>query len=210
MEELITSTNTLPKGKLNILLPLEFFNQIIGSLITDFAIQYPEITVNCQHYSEHYPELDHQYDLVFVLHETNLPASNWIGRTLLSFPQAIYSNAEDLPELIDVADVCNKHAVVANISEEWHFRAEDNVITVPPKVALVLSSPEMRVTAAQRQLGLVKLPNYVGDNSEGLIAVPLSHQITAQQLTVLYQSRNIPMKTRIFLDYFQSNIGYLS
>jgi len=210
VEEMINSINVEPKGKLNILLPLEFFNQVIGSLITKFAVQYPDIVITCQHYSEQYPEFDHQFDLVFVLHENTLPTSNWIGRTLLSFPQAIYAGNNLHSYSTNVSDLESEFAIVANENEQWYFRLDDSSKIITPKIGMVLSSPEMRVSAAQRNIGLVKLPNYIGDNSAGLITIPLPHQVVAQQLTLLYQSRNVPAKTRIFLDYFQSHIGSLS
>lgn len=210
VEELITSANVEPKGKLNILLPLEFFNQIIGSLITDFAAQYPDISINCQHYSGQYPEFDHQYDLVFVLHEGSLPASNWVGRTLLSFPQGIYVSNEQGCRVTAFSDLAKELAIVATNEELWHFRVGGNTRIISPDITMVLSSPEMRLSAAQRGIGLVKLPHYIAENNSGLSALSLSHQVVAQQLTLLYQSRNIPAKTRIFLDYFQSNIGLLS
>jgi len=210
VEEMINSINVEPKGKLNILLPLEFFNQVISSLITEFAVQYPDIAINCQHYSEQYPEFDHQFDLVFVLHENSLPTSNWIGRTLLSFPQAIYVGNNQNYCSANISELESELAIVANDNEQWYFRVNESSTTIKPKIGMVLSSPEMRVSAAQRNIGLVKLPNYIGDNSDTLIAVPLPYQLVAQQLTLLYQSRNITVKTRIFLDYFQSNIGCLS
>ena len=94
VEEEIGSFIYEPKGQLNILLPLEFFNQIISEVLTDFAKRYPKIKLHCRHYSGSIPESDLPYDLCFVLHESGLPASNWIAKTLLSFPQSIFA-AED-------------------------------------------------------------------------------------------------------------------
>ena len=68
-EASISDFATLPKGKLKILLPLEFFNQIMAELISEFALIYPDVSIHCQHYSEEIPEQDLSFDLIFVLHE---------------------------------------------------------------------------------------------------------------------------------------------
>jgi DNA-binding transcriptional LysR family regulator len=89
VEEELSSSLNQPQGKLNILLPLEFFNNIIGTLIGDFIRRFPKIHIHCQHYSGSVPEFDPKFDLCFVLHEQSLPASNWIAKELLRFPQSI-------------------------------------------------------------------------------------------------------------------------
>jgi DNA-binding transcriptional LysR family regulator len=210
MEALISSVNAQPKGKLNILLPLEFFNQVIGSLITEFAFQFPDLEINCQHYSSQYPEFDYQYDVVFVLHEAELPSSHWIGRTLLSFPQSIYAPIySDITSLVEPDDLSDKVSVVANSGEQWRFRDDSLQLSIQTKAGMVLSSPQMRIEACQRGIGLVKLPDYIAQKNTQIKALVLTQPVVAQQLTLLYQSRNIPVKTRFFLDYFQNKIGCL-
>jgi len=210
IETLIDDAETKVKGKLSLLLPLEFFNKVISSLIIDFALTYPEIEIHCHHYSTIYPDFNHQYDLVFVLHEQELPNSNWIGKTLLSFPQSIYAATDGkLTNGVDSKQILAERAVLATENEQWLFRNHGQVQIVEPKLALVFSSTEMRVQACQRAMGLLKLPDYIGKNSPGIEPIRLKLPVVAQQLTLLYQSRNIPTKTRVFLDYFQSKIGCL-
>lgn len=211
IEEVVQEVHNKVKGKLYLLLPLEFFNKVISALITDFALQYPDIEIHCHHYSTAYPEFDHQYDLVFVLHEEPLPTSNWIGKTLLSFPQSIYTSKNHYENYSIPMTLLNDHAAIMSSEDErWLFREKGNLSIHSPKTAMVLSSAEMRLEACIRNIGLVKLPGYIGENNPNIKAVLLERQVAAQQLTVLFQSRNIPMKTRTFLDYFQSKIGCFS
>jgi DNA-binding transcriptional LysR family regulator len=83
------------------------------------------------------------------------------------------------------------------------------------KGRVVLASPEMRLQACQQSLGLSKLPDYLLPRlseqleQSRLQKITTTHPLVAQRLSVLYQSRNIPVKTRTFLDYFQSHIGQL-
>jgi DNA-binding transcriptional LysR family regulator len=211
MENLVHDTQNKVKGKLSILLPLEFFNKVISALITEFAFQYPNIEIHCQHYSSIYPEFDHQYDLVFVLHEEALPTSNWVGKTLLSFPQSIYVNKSQVAGFSrTVEELVNHRAIASSENEQWLFRNKDSVQVFLPNITMVLSSNEMRLEACQRGMGIVKLPDYIGRNNQKIQSLNIDEKVMAQQLTILFQSRNIPAKTRTFLDYFQSKLGCLT
>ncbi|MDO6444538.1 LysR family transcriptional regulator [Colwellia sp. 1_MG-2023] len=211
MESLVHDKQNKIIGKLSILLPLEFFNKVISALITEFAFKYPDIEIHCHHYSDAYPEFDHQYDLVFVLHEKALPTSHWIGKTLLSFPQSIYVHeSADLGNKNAIEELVLHKAIAASESEQWLFRNKDNVQVFTPNIAMVLSSNEMRLEACQRGVGIVKLPDYIAKNNPKLNVLSLEHNVMAQQLTILFQSRNIPAKTRTFIDYFQSKLGCLT
>ena len=219
VEEEIGSLINEPKGQLNILLPLEFFNRIISVLITNFAKLYPSICLHCHHYSATMPEFDYQYDLTFVLHEGQLPESSWVAKTLLNFPQSIYAGEKaDIAHIKKPEDLENEMAILSEENQQWLFRDKQNVQIVPMQGRIVLSSPEMRLEATKQNLGIAKLPDYVCQSNDdefnklncGLKRLNLTKAPMAQQLSVLYHSRSIPIKTRIFLDYFQSNIGQLS
>lgn len=212
-EASISDFISLPKGKLKILLPLEFFNQVMAELITEFALLYPDISVHCQHYSQETPEHDLTFDLIFVLHEQSLPSSNWIAKTLLSFPQAIYAAQQrKFPKQISPQQLIDSDCILSQENQLWFFRGSKNTMAIAPKTFMMLSSPEMRLAAVKRNLGLAKLPEYLvnGDRENHLVKrLLLENPPVAQQLSVLYQSRSIAKKTRVFLDFFQSNIGCL-
>jgi len=214
VEEELGALISQPKGKLNLLLPLEFFNRVMSSLLAEFAVLYPQISIYCHQYSGAMPPTALKYDLIFALHEDELPASDWVARTLLSFPQSVYASSEyDAGHLSMPEDLQQEMAILAAPNQPWLFRGEHTIQSVPVHGRIVLASPEMQLGAAMRNLGLVKLPDYVvqlAGEKEGLQRIALSKQPVAQQLTVMYQSRSIPAKTRAFLDYFQSKIGCLS
>lgn len=236
IEEELSSSINQPQGQLNILLPTDFFSRVISTLLSDFLQLYPKIQLNCQHYSGAVPEFDPHFDLCFVLHEQALAASNWIARELLSFPQSIYaatngkSSAVDglLNEsLIPPESLASYECILAQEQQSWLFRQESNVATVDVRGRVVLSSAEMRLQACINNLGLSKLPDYLVENYLlqnqrlqnplskehnnvlSLQALNLVSQPVELRLSVLYQSRNIAVKTRSFLDFFQSNIGQL-
>ena len=214
VEEDVGSLVNTPRGKLRLLLPLEFFNRLISELICDFADRYPQIELCCSHYSGLMPGDTDNADLIFVLHESPLPASDWITRSLLSFPQSIYAAKQrDLAAIRTPADLARHPCILGADEHQWLFRDGDQLQAVPVCGRIVLSSPEMRLEAAAHNLGLIKLPDYLCHHSrvgEQLKPVPLSHAPQAQQLSVLYQSRSVPLKVRLFLEFFQSHLGRLS
>jgi len=207
VEVLVNNANSLVKGTLRLLLPIEFFNKTISTLITEFALNYPELEIHCHHYSEKYPNFDHTYDLVFVLHEQELPNSSWIKKTLLSFSQSIYGNQESSNQALSLVQLHNIAAICSSEGEKWVFRTPKGLASIQPKAKMLLSSPEMRVEACLKGVGLLKLPDYLGNEYSMLNPIKLNEKLVALQLSLLYQSRELPAKTRVFLDYFQSNIG---
>src|SRR5690606_36497215 len=88
----------------------------------------------------------------------------------------------------------------------WRFRAGAAVQAVTVAGRVQLNDPQMRLQAASRGLGYVKLPAFLGDEAvrrgelrrHSLDAEPL-----ALNLALLYRSRHLPAKTRAFLDFFQ-------
>jgi DNA-binding transcriptional LysR family regulator len=206
--------NTTPKGTLNILLPIEFFNQVISTIVTNYAKQYPDVMVHCSHYSSELPEESYHYDLIFVLHESDLANTNWVGKQLLSFPQSIYSGIDYEVEHLKVPeDLEKEQCITSNVNAQWLFRDKRKIQLISVQEKMVLSSPQMRLQATAQHLGIAKLPDYLCHSNEKLSNVKriqLSKDPVALKLTVLYQSRSIAFKTRKFLEYFQSNIGCLS
>lgn len=215
VEDNVSALLNEPKGQLNLLLPIEFFNQTISAIVTEFALLYPKIQLTCSHYSGIIPTSSEQYDLTFVLHEVPLPPSNSVARALLSFPQSIFAAVNyDTSHLSTVDDLKHEPCIVSHAEEQWLFRDKgrhsNKSQTVAVNARVILSSPEMRQEATQRKLGLAKLANYECQADCKMKRVILDKEPVAQQLSVLYQSRSIAFKTRLFLDFFQDNIGRLS
>ncbi|XQW85701.1 LysR family transcriptional regulator [Thalassotalea piscium] len=202
-----------PKGHLKILFPLEFFSRIIAELIAKFALLYPDILISCYHYSQTIPDNDLSYDLIFVLHEQPLSASQWIGRNLLSFPQSLYAGHKlKIDHIKKPSDLSNTDCVQSTANKQWLFRHSSSTEMVNVRERIVLSSPEMRLSAVKEDLGVAIFPDYLinsQQHDQSLKRVELTCSPVAQQLTVLYQSRSLAKKTRVFLDFFQSNIGSL-
>lgn len=197
-------------GCLRLLMPQEFFNQLFSELLVEFAEIYPNISLFCNHYSQAVPDDFSNADVVFVLHETPLAPSSWVGKTLMSFPQSIFAslllNNDDINKPSDLSE---HHCILNSAEKSWLFRHDTGVEMVPIQGRVTMTSPEMRLQAAAKNLGVAKLPDfvcYVNNCGSKVKKLKLSHQPVALQLSVMFQHRIAPAKIRVFLDFFQSNL----
>jgi DNA-binding transcriptional LysR family regulator len=202
-----------PKGRLTIQVPQELFTAQMGELISEFLQRYADISLSCTQYSGAMPVPSADFDLQFVLHDTLLPASEWVARPLLSIPQGLFvaSHYEGrLPTAL--ADLTDCRCILYTGESSWSFRVGPQVEAVPVRGRLELNSPDMQLHAAIRGQGLAKLARYQAEAAVrrgALVEVVLEGKPVAQQLTVVYRSRHLPLKTRLFLDHFQNHIGRL-
>lgn len=202
-----------PKGRLSIQMPQELFTTQMGELISEFLQRYPDISLSCTQYSGQYPSPSPDHDLQFILHDAPLPDSDWIARSLMSIPQGLYIAshcAEKMPT--NLADLSHCRCILQSGETQWSFRIGNDLTVQPVSGRLVMNSPDMQLQAAVRGLGLARLARYQAElalRRGALVEVLLEGKPVAQQLTVVYRSRQLPLKTQLFLDHFQNHIGRL-
>ncbi len=215
-----------PRGALKILLPQEFFNQQIGQLAIEFMSQYKEICLTINHYSGELPNNSRDYDLVFAVHDSPLPASDMIARELMSLPQGIYCSPHCATQITinELSDLSNYKVILENGESSWQFHKREDkregkrqneraeTVSIPVTGRLNMNSTEMRLIGAIRGMGMIKLPQYIADQQLRLGAIKqvlTPYPLEAQTVSVLYPTRMIPRKTKTFLDFIQDNIGRL-
>ncbi len=202
-----------PKGTLTILWPQELFSAQMADLIAEFLQNWPQISFCGTQYYGAVPSFDAAYDLQFLLHQQPLPASDWIARTLMSIPNNLFiaSHCKNkTPKTLAGLRDCN--CILQTNENEWLFRDGDQMHAIPVKGRLTLNSPDMRLQAAIRGLGIVRLPLYLAEPSVrqgALIPLSFGEKPVADQLSVVYKSRQLPLKTRLFLEHFQNHVGRL-
>jgi DNA-binding transcriptional LysR family regulator len=111
-----------------------------------------------------------------------------------------------------LADLIECRCILSSAESLWSFRVGQQVKAVPVGGRRILNSPDMQLHAAIRGQGLVRLARYQAEAAVrrgALLEVTLEGQPVAQQLTVVYRSRHLPLKTRLFLEHFQNHIGRL-
>lgn len=208
-----------PRGSLKILFPQEFFNQQIGQLAIEFISKYKEICLTINHYSGELSNNNRDYDLIFTLHDSPLPASDMIVRELMSLPQGIYYSPHCATQitLTELSDLSDYNVILENNESSWQFHKRNSpnkaeTISIPVKGRLNMNSAEMRLIGAIRGMGMIKLPQYIADQQVrlgSLKQVNTPYPLEAQTVSVLYPTRMMPRKTKTFLDFIQDNIGRL-
>jgi DNA-binding transcriptional LysR family regulator len=131
----------------------------------------------------------------------------------MSIPQGLYIAshcAEKMPT--NLADLSHCRCILQSGETQWSFRIGNDLTVQPVSGRLVMNSPDMQLQAAVRGLGLARLARYQAElalRRGALVEVLLEGKPVAQQLTVVYRSRQLPLKTQLFLDHFQNHIGRL-
>lgn len=202
-----------PKGKLSILWPQELFTETMSELIAEFLQEYPQVKFCGTQYNGADPKLQNEIDLHFVLHQHSLPDSDWIAQSLMSIPQGLYIAAHCASKAPKHLEELSGYPCILQGDEfQWLFRRSSGIDVIDVSGRLTLNSPDMRLQAAIRGLGLVRLPVYLAEpyiRRGVLAAVELEGKPVAEQLSVIYKSRQLPLKTRRFLEHFQGHLGRL-
>lgn len=202
-----------PKGNLILLWPQELFNEQMAELITEFLDAWPQISVQGSQYVGYEPPLEPQYDLQFILHQQPLQPSDWIARSLMSIPVELYMAPHaSFPTPHSLKALTERPCILQSNEHEWLFRSSSAIQAVPVRGRLTLNSPELRLRAAIRGQGIVRLPAYIAETAVqqgALKRISFAERPVAEELTVVYRSRQLPLKTRLFLEHFQNHIGRL-
>lgn len=202
-----------PTGHLNILVPQELFSTEIAELISEFMHRYPDINLSCTQYSGDPPTPDPNYDLLFLLHDHPLPATDWIARPLMSIPQGLFiATSLQGKAPTDLASLAQCPCILRTGESYWRFRHHQDIVDCAVNGRLHLSSTDMQLQAAANGLGIARLPIYQAApivRRQRLCALHLELEPVALQLSVLYRSRHLPLKTRLFVEHFQNQIGRL-
>jgi DNA-binding transcriptional LysR family regulator len=153
-----------PKGRLSILWPQELFTETMSELITEFLQAYPQVKFCGTQYNGAAPKLQSEIDLHFVLHQNSLPDSDWIAQSLMSIPQGLYIAAHCAAKAPKhLQDLPGYPCILQGDEFQWLFRQGGAIDAIDVSGRLTLNSPDMRLQAAIRGLGLVRLPVYLAE-----------------------------------------------
>lgn len=203
----IQSLQHEPSGRLRIQMPLEFLADELAVLLAEFAAAHPGLAVQCTHYVGAALVDPEDFDLTLLCYELRLPSSEWIARPLMSLRQSLFA-APALADRIRSLDALATAPAITGLNEPlWHFRVGGETRTLAVRAALELDSPSMRLRAAEYGAGIVKAPMTLAEPAVAagtLVPVPLPHEPVALSVAMLYRSRTMPAKVRVFMDFLQS------
>ena len=209
------------KGPLRICIPNEIGPALLGSVIADFACQYPELEISCVTNLSGLESLRDDLDLAVIVTRGQMDDSDYIARHLMTIPctvvaapaviqrYGIPSHIQQFEELPCITTVS------ALKGAPWQFiDKKGGFETIKVNGHYRVNSGEMAGRAAIAGVGFAILAKqacqpYISDGR--LIEVEFEQSATPLQLFALYSDRRfLPAKTRALIDFMHQKLSNIS
>ncbi|HDG7212863.1 LysR family transcriptional regulator [Acinetobacter nosocomialis] len=209
------------KGPLRICIPNEIGPALLGSVIAEFACQYPDLEISCVTNLSGFESLRDDLDLAIIISRGQMDNSDYIARHLVTIPCTIVAapsliqrygtptrieQFEELPCITTVSALkgvpwqfVNKKGEFEAIKVKGHYR---------------VNSGEMAGQAAVAGIGFAILSKqtcqpYISDGR--LVEIEFEQKAAPLQLFALYSNRRyLPAKTRALIDFIHQKLSHIS
>lgn len=209
------------KGPLRICIPNEIGPALLGSVIAEFACQYPDLEISCVTNLSGFESLRDDLDLAIIISRGQMDNSDYIARHLVTIPCTIVAapsliqrygtptrieQFEDLPCITTVSAL--KGAPWQFVNKKGEFE------TIKVKGHYRVNSGEMAGQAAVAGIGFAILSKqtcqpYISDGR--LVEIEFEQKAAPLQLFALYSNRRyLPAKTRALIDFIHQKLSHIS
>lgn len=211
LQEDLTSHKLEAKGELRIKIPPDFFGYSFTVICTEFLSQYPDIKLSFDHNHRESPRQSYEADIIFELHHGPLADSDLNAKQLMSLQQALYGASYIYsPDYLLEHDLKRENCILFSGEKTWHFIDQQRLQAVRVDGRLQLPSQSLIIDACISGQGIAKLNHSDAEvyvRSGVLTRLNTILPVEALSLTLLYRHKYLPLKARIFIDFFQKNIG---
>lgn len=209
------------KGPLRICIPNEIGPALLGSVIAEFACQYPDLEISCVTNLSGFESLRDDLDLAIIISRGQMDNSDYIARHLMTIPCTIVAapsliqrygtptrieQFEELPCITTVSAL--KGAPWQFVNKKGEFE------TIKVKGHYRVNSGEMAGQAAVAGIGFAILSKqtcqpYISDGR--LVEIEFEQKAAPLQLFALYSNRRyLPAKTRALIDFIHQKLSHIS
>ncbi|WP_284074088.1 LysR family transcriptional regulator [Acinetobacter nosocomialis] len=209
------------KGPLRICIPNEIGPALLGSVIAEFACQYPDLEISCVTNLSGFESLRDDLDLAIIISRGQMDNSDYIARHLVTIPCTIVAapsliqrygtptrieQFEELPCITTVSAL--KGAPWQFVNKKGEFEA------IKVKGHYRVNSGEMAGKAAVAGIGFAILSKqtcqpYISDGR--LVEIEFEQKAAPLQLFALYSNRRyLPAKTRALIDFIHQKLSHIS
>lgn len=209
------------KGPLRICIPNEIGPALLGSVIAEFACQYPDLEISCVTNLSGFESLRDDLDLAIIISRGHMDNSDYIARHLVTIPCTIVAapsliqrygtptrieQFEELPCITTVSAL--KGAPWQFVNKKGEFEA------IKVKGHYRVNSGEMAGQAAVAGIGFAILSKqtcqpYISDGR--LVEIEFEQKAAPLQLFALYSNRRyLPAKTRALIDFIHQKLSHIS
>ncbi|MBI0422157.1 LysR family transcriptional regulator [Acinetobacter sp. ACIN00229] len=209
------------KGPLRICIPNEIGPALLGSVIADFACQYPDLEISCVTNLSGFESLRDDLDLAIIITRGQMDNSDYIARHLVTIPCTIvaapsliqrYGTPTHIQQFEELPCITTVSALKG---APWQFvNKKGEFETIKVKGHYRVNSGEMAGQAAVAGVGFAILSQqacqpYISDGR--LIEIKFEQSAAPLQLFALYSNRRyLPAKTRALIDFMQQKLSDIS
>ncbi|PTA91038.1 LysR family transcriptional regulator [Kluyvera sp. Nf5] len=209
------------KGPLRICIPNEIGPALLGSVIADFACQYPELEISCVTNLSGLESLRDDLDLAVIVTRGQMDDSDYIARHLMTIPCTVvaapaviqrYGTPSHIQQLEELPCITTVSALKG---APWQFvDKKGGFETIKVNGHYRVNSGEMAGRAAIAGVGFAILAKqacqpYISDGR--LIEVEFEQSAAPLQLFALYSDRHfLPAKTRALIDFMHQKLSNIS
>ncbi|MDC0728601.1 LysR family transcriptional regulator [Phytobacter diazotrophicus] len=209
------------KGPLRICIPNEIGPALLGSVIADFACQYPELEISCVTNLSGLESLRDDLDLAVIVTRGQMDDSDYIARHLMTIPCTVvaapaviqrYGTPSHIQQFEELPCITTVSALKG---APWQFvDKKGGFETIKVNGHYRVNSGEMAGRAAIAGVGFAILAKqacqpYISDGR--LIEVEFEQSAAPLQLFALYSDRRfLPAKTRALIDFMHQKLSKIS
>lgn len=207
------------KGPLRICIPNEIGPALMGSVIADFACQYPDVEISCVTNLSGLESLRDDLDLAIIVSRGQMDDSDYIARHLVTIPCTIvaspsiiqrYGTPSHIRQFEELPCITTVSALKGT---PWQFvSAKGRFETITVKGHYRVNSGEMAGRAALSGVGFAILSKqacqpYINDGR--LIEIEFEQSAAPLHLFALYSNRRyLPAKTRALIDFIYHKLSH--
>ena len=209
------------KGPLRICIPTEIGPALLGSVIAEFACQYPDLEISCVTNLSGFESLRDDLDLAIIISRGQMDNSDYIARHLVTIPCTIvaapsliqrYGTPTHIQQFEELPCITTVSALKG---APWQFvNKKGEFETIKVKGHYRVNSGEMAGQAAVAGIGFAILSKqacqpYISDGR--LVEIEFEQKAAPLQLFALYSDRRyLPAKTRALIDFIHQKLGHVS
>lgn len=216
-EQSILEREVVPRGKLRVVCTDILGEQYIARATADMCALYPDLKVDVHITMRTVDLIAEGYDLAIRYGELN--DSTLKARKVYELPHVVcaspsYFAARGRPSTVQELKDHNCLVAAFDPCAVWHFNVGDQVLDVELQGNWRSNSGPALITAAVAGIGICRLPELYVRNclaSGELEAILEEYRSDPLPVWMVYpNTRYVPAKVRLFIDYFSSNMERLA
>lgn len=214
LEDSMATSQSVAEGRLVIQAPCDFFPNQFTDICLEFLDRYPKVELTVNQFSGQTPQSIDDSDITFVLHQGNLPDSFHNAKPLMSMQQSLYGSPRRYAaDQLLRGELADQQCLLEPGEDTWLFTQEGQLKAVRVSGRMRVSNQAMLIEACVSGLGIAKLVDADVEaqlRNGSLIKLLSAYPAEALSLTLLFRSKFLPVRARLFIDFFQSQLGGLS